>query len=140
MLRWAAIHQHIPWRARHAGRHRQHLRRTGSARGRRRPGAVAAAPSTASPVEAATLPLNALAAAQALDLLPDGTRSLAITGAGGALGGYATELAVRRGLSVHAVAGAGDEPFLRGLGATFVARAEDPVAAIVEAAGGQVDA
>lgn len=102
--------------------------------------AIAAAPSTASPVEAATLPLNALAAAQALDLLPDGTRRLAITGAGGALGGYATELAVRRGLSVHAVAGAGDEPFLRGLGATFVARAEDPVAAIVEAAGGQVDA
>ncbi len=45
---------------------------------------VAAAPEGASWVEAATLPLNALAAVQALDLMPQGTRSVAITGAAGA--------------------------------------------------------
>jgi NADPH:quinone reductase len=103
-------------------------------------GALAAAPRGASPEEAASLPLNALAAAQALDLLPAGTRSLAIAGAGGALGAYATELGVRRGLAVSAVADGQDEPFLRERGARFVPRSPEPSAAIIEAAGGQVDA
>lgn len=101
---------------------------------------IAPAPGGATPAEAAALPLNALAAAQALDLLPDGIRSLAVTGAAGALGAYAVELAVHRGLSVYAVAGLQDEPFIRGRGATFVQRSEDLVAAITEAAGGPVDA
>lgn len=103
-------------------------------------GSIARAPSGATPVEAATLPMNALSAAQALDLLPDGIRSLAVTGAAGAVGAYAVELAMHRGLTVYAVADPQDEPFIRGLAATFVPRSADPVAAITGTAGGPVDA
>jgi NADPH:quinone reductase len=102
--------------------------------------AIASAPRSATPVEGATLPLNALTAAQALDLLPHGTRSLAIIGAAGAVGAYATELAIHRGLSVYGVADRKDEPFIGGMGATFVPRSTDPVAAILAEAGDQVDA
>jgi NADPH:quinone reductase len=101
--------------------------------------AIASAPRSATPVEAATLPLNGLAAVQALDLLPPGTRSLAIVGAAGIVGAYATELAIQRGVSVYAVADPKDEPFIRGMGATFVPRSTDPAAAILAAAGVQVD-
>jgi NADPH:quinone reductase len=101
---------------------------------------VAAAPEGVSWVEAATLPLNALAAVQALNLMPQGTRSVAITGAAGAVGGFAAELAVHRGQSVYAVASAQDEPFIRGLSATFVPRSADPAGAIRAAADGPVDA
>ncbi|QKW39916.1 NADP-dependent oxidoreductase [Actinomadura sp. NAK00032] len=86
--------------------------------------AVARAPRSASPAEAATLPLNGLTALQALDLLglPSGA-TLLVTGAAGAVGGYAVELAARRGLRVVASAGAADEPLVRGLGAEmFVPR------------------
>ncbi|MDR0359314.1 MAG: NADP-dependent oxidoreductase [bacterium] len=102
--------------------------------------AIAAAPSGATPVESATLPLNALTAAQALDLLPDGARSLAVVGAAGAVGAYAIELAIQRGLSVLGVADQKDESFVRGLGATFVPRSADPAAAIRATAGDRVDA
>lgn len=102
--------------------------------------AIAGAPRRATAAEAATLPLNALTAAQALDRLPRGTRSLAVVGAGGAVGAYAVELGVDRGLAVYGVADTRDEPFVRGLGATFVPRSTDPVAAIVATAAGQVDA
>ncbi|MER5212372.1 NADP-dependent oxidoreductase [Streptomyces sp. NPDC002838] len=80
--------------------------------------AVALAPKTVDAVEAATLPLNALAAVLALDLLaltPD--RSLLVTGAAGAVGGYAVQLAARRGISVTALAREEDEEFVRSLGA-----------------------
>jgi NADPH:quinone reductase-like Zn-dependent oxidoreductase len=80
--------------------------------------AVALAPKTVDAVAAATLPLNALAAVQALDLLeltPD--QSLLVTGAAGAVGGYAVQLAARRGISVTALARAEDEAFVRSLGA-----------------------
>jgi NADPH:quinone reductase len=66
---------------------------------------------------AATLPLNALTARQALDLLaarPGAT--ILITGAAGAVGGYATQLAVRDGYRVIAVAGRDDDEWLQGLG------------------------
>jgi NADPH:quinone reductase-like Zn-dependent oxidoreductase len=93
--------------------------------------AVAPAPTNATPVEAATLPLNALTAAQALDLLNlNAGQSVAITGAAGAVGGYAVELALHRGLKVYAISGAQDEQFLTNLGATFVPRSEDPAAAV----------
>jgi NADPH:quinone reductase-like Zn-dependent oxidoreductase len=67
---------------------------------------------------AATIPLNALTASQALDLIaaPPGSTIL-ITGASGAVGGFATQLAVRRGLLVVAVASRGDEHWVAGLGA-----------------------
>jgi NADPH:quinone reductase len=101
---------------------------------------VTAAPDGASWVEAATLPLNALAAVQALDLMPQGTRSVAIIGAAGAVGAFAAELAVHRGQSVYAVASAQDETFVRGLSAVFVPRSANPAGAIRAAAGGPVDA
>ncbi|MGW2935420.1 NADP-dependent oxidoreductase [Streptomyces sp. NPDC001156] len=80
--------------------------------------AVAKAPATVDSVLAATLPLNALTAAQALDLLDLGPgRSLLVTGAAGAVGGYAVQLAVRRGIEVTALARESDERFVRSLGA-----------------------
>jgi NADPH2:quinone reductase len=102
--------------------------------------AVAAAPYGASWAEAATLPLNALAAVQALDMMPQGTRSVAIIGAAGAVGAFAAELATQRGQSVYAVASAQDETFVRGLSAAFVPRSADPASAIRAAADGPVDA
>ncbi|MFJ4648868.1 NADP-dependent oxidoreductase [Streptomyces bobili] len=82
-------------------------------------GAVAAAPATADAVHAATLPLNALTAAQALDLLDLAPgASLLVTGAAGAVGGYAVQLAARQGLTVTGLARAEDEEFVRSLGAS----------------------
>jgi NADPH:quinone reductase-like Zn-dependent oxidoreductase len=67
---------------------------------------------------AATLPLNALTARQALDLLaaPAGS-TLLITGASGAVGGFATQLAVRDGYRVLAQASTDDEAWVASLGA-----------------------
>lgn len=60
--------------------------------------AVAAAPTAVSLLEAATLPLNALTAARALDLAAlDAGQTLLITGAAGGVGGFALELAALRG-------------------------------------------
>jgi NADPH:quinone reductase len=68
--------------------------------------------------EAATLPLNALTARQALDLLglPAGD-TLLVTGASGGVGGFAVQLAVADGLRVIAVAGHDDEDWAASLGA-----------------------
>ncbi|MFI8536775.1 NADP-dependent oxidoreductase [Streptomyces aquilus] len=80
--------------------------------------AVALAPRTVDVVEAATLPLNGLTAAQALDLLAlsEGS-SLLVTGAAGAVGGFAVQLAAQRGVVVTGLARAGDEELVRSLGA-----------------------
>ncbi|MFE3038332.1 NADP-dependent oxidoreductase [Streptomyces canus] len=80
--------------------------------------AVAKAPVTVDAVHAATLPLNALTAVQALDLLEltEG-QSLLVTGAAGAVGGFAVQLAARQGVSVTGLAREGDEEFVRSLGA-----------------------
>ncbi|WP_155055375.1 NADP-dependent oxidoreductase [Streptomyces blattellae] len=80
--------------------------------------AVAKAPASVDAVHAATLPLNALTAVQALDqleLTPD--QSLLVTGAAGAVGGYAVQLAAHRGISVTALAREKDEALVRSLGA-----------------------
>ena len=80
--------------------------------------AVALAPRTADAVAAATLPLNALTAVQALELLElTPGQSLLVTGAAGAVGGYAVQLAARRGVSVAALAREEDEELVRSLGA-----------------------
>ena len=84
--------------------------------------AVAPAPAGVSPAEAATLPLNALTAAQALDLV-ETTGTVLVTGAAGAVGGYAVALAHARKLRVVAVASEADEALVRGFGADeFVPR------------------
>ncbi|MET9244086.1 NADP-dependent oxidoreductase [Nonomuraea sp. NPDC003709] len=98
--------------------------------------AVTRAPSGRSPVEAATLPLNGLTAVQALDRLELAAgRTLLVTGAAGAVGGFAVQLAAARGLRVVAVAGAEDEPLVRGLGAEWfvprTARLGEAVRALV---------
>jgi NADPH2:quinone reductase len=92
--------------------------------------AVAAAPSGVAPEAAATLPLNALTAAQALDLLGlHPGEALLVTGAAGAVGGYAVQLAAAAGLRVLATASASDEALARGFGAElFVPRAAEPAA------------
>ncbi|WP_433330634.1 NADP-dependent oxidoreductase [Spirillospora sp. CA-294931] len=98
--------------------------------------AVARAPRTVDAAHAATIPLNGLTALQALDhlaLAPGST--LLVTGAAGALGGYAVELAAQRGLRVVATSSAADEDLVRSLGAEhFVPRGEhlgDAVRALV---------
>jgi NADPH:quinone reductase-like Zn-dependent oxidoreductase len=73
---------------------------------------------------AATVPLNGLAAAQIVDLLGDGGgRSLLVTGAAGAVGGYVVSIAQDRGWRVTGLARAPDEGFVRGLGADFTVEA-----------------
>jgi NADPH:quinone reductase-like Zn-dependent oxidoreductase len=73
---------------------------------------------------AATVPLNALAAAQLVDLLGDGDgRRLLVTGAAGAVGGYAVPLARDRGWRVTGLARATDDEFVRGLGADLTVEA-----------------
>ncbi|MFF4113398.1 NADP-dependent oxidoreductase [Streptomyces sp. NPDC001714] len=80
--------------------------------------AVATAPATVDAVHAATLPLNGLTAVGALDLLEltEG-QSLLVTGAAGAVGGFAVQLAAHRGISVTALAREADEELVRSLGA-----------------------
>lgn len=93
------------------------------------------------PVAAATLPLNVLTAAQALDLLDlaEGATVL-VTGAAGAVGGFAVELAKARGLRVVAAAGDGDEALVRGLGAEiFVPRSAPLAETVRQAVPGGVD-
>ncbi|MFI5689587.1 NADP-dependent oxidoreductase [Streptomyces sp. NPDC051636] len=84
--------------------------------------AVAKAPATVDAVHASTLPLNALTAAQALDRLElTPGRSLLVTGAAGAVGGYAVQLAAHQGIAVTALAREGDEELVRTLGAAHFA-------------------
>ncbi|MFF9641450.1 NADP-dependent oxidoreductase [Kitasatospora aureofaciens] len=109
--------------------------------------ALAPAPAGVDPVHAATLPLNALTAVQALDLLelPEGATVL-VTGAAGAVGGFAVQLAALRGLRVVALAAEEDEELVRSFGARwFVPRSAGDVAAAVRelvpgGVGGAVDA
>jgi len=85
---------------------------------------------------AATLPLNALTARQGLDMIaaPPGA-TLLVTGASGAVGGFATQLAVREGLRVLAQASYEDEDWVAALGATEVLPRDTDLASI-----GPVDA
>lgn len=94
--------------------------------------AVARAPRSVSPIQASTLPLNGLTAMQALDLLDLAAGQwLLVTGAAGALGGFALELAEIRGLRTIAVAASNDEALVRRLGAhEFVARTDNLGAAV----------
>jgi len=82
---------------------------------------VARMPAGASDAEASTLPMNGLTTRQALDLL--GLRpgqTLAVTGAVGAVGGYAVQLGKAEGLRVIADASAADEALVKDLGADVV--------------------
>ena len=105
-------------------------------------GSVVAVPRGTTDVEASTLPMNGLTARLALDLiaLEPGAR-VAVTGAAGAFGGYAVQLAKADGLRVIADASESDERLVRDLGADVVVRRGDDVAdRILEHAPGGVDA
>lgn len=98
---------------------------------------VAIVPDGLDLVAAATVPLNALAAAQIVDLLgdapTDGDRLL-VTGAAGAVGAYVVSLAKDRGWQVTGLARTRDEEFVRGLGADFTTRAEPGWDAVADGA------
>jgi NADPH2:quinone reductase len=91
-------------------------------------------PSGADFPAASTLLMNALTARVALDLLavPAG-RTLAVTGAAGAFGGYAVELAKSDGLRVLADASAADTRLVASLGADEVVPRGDDVASRIRA-------
>ena len=82
---------------------------------------VARAPAGFSDTEAATLPMNGLTARLALDVLGlDPGDTLAVSGAAGAVGGYAVQLGKAAGLRVIADASASDRELVAGLGADDV--------------------
>lgn len=65
--------------------------------------------------------MNAVTASQALDLLgPADGRALLVTGAAGAVGGYAVELAVLAGWEVTGLARLHDREFVERLGARLI--------------------
>lgn len=80
--------------------------------------AAALLPSGLDPVAAATVPLNGATAARLVDLLgPAGGRTLLVTGAAGAVGGYAVALAARAGWTVTGLARESDRDFVLRAGA-----------------------
>ena len=82
---------------------------------------VARVPAGATDAEAATLPMNGLTTVQALDLLGlEPGQTLAVTGAAGAVGGYAVQLGKAAGLHVIADAAESDEQLVKDLGADVV--------------------
>jgi NADPH:quinone reductase len=90
---------------------------------------------------AATLPMNGMTVRTALDML--GLRpgqTLAVTGAAGAVGGYAIQLGTHEGLEVVADAAPADEDLVRRLGARHVVpRGRNFAAAVREVYPGGVD-
>lgn len=107
---------------------------------------VARVPAGASDAEAASLPMNGLTARLALDVLDlRPGQTLAVTGAAGALGGYAIQLARAEGLRVVADAAPRDEPLVKELGADTVLQRGDDFpqrvrAAVPDGADGLLDA
>jgi NADPH:quinone reductase-like Zn-dependent oxidoreductase len=82
---------------------------------------------------AATIPLNALTADQALRIIdPAPGTTLLVTGASGAVGAFAAQFAVQRGLRVIAQAGRDDEDFVWSLGVEDVLPRDADLTAIEE--------
>ena len=90
---------------------------------------------------AATLPMNGLTVRLALDRLAlKPGQTLGVTGAAGAVGGYAVELGVGEGLRVIAVAAAQDEALVKRFGAeTVVPRGDAAMRGLHDAVPGGVD-
>jgi len=82
---------------------------------------VTPVPAGLSAVEAASIGMNSLTAAQALDLLgPAAGRTLLVTGAAGAVGGFVLELSTRAGWDVTGLARESDTDFVKSRGAALV--------------------
>ena len=90
---------------------------------------------------AATLPMNGLTVRLALDKLAlRPGQTLGVTGAAGAVGGYAVELGVSDGLRVIAVAAPKDEALVKRFGASIVVpRGDGAIRGLHDAAPGGVD-
>lgn len=96
---------------------------------------VVRVPRGATDVQAATLPMNGLTVRQALDVLAlEPGQTLAVTGAAGAVGGYAIQLGKADGLVVVADASEDDEQLVKDLGADIVVRRGPEFAARVREA------
>lgn len=95
------------------------------------------APAGLDPVVAATVPLNALTAHRALEIMSlSEPTSFVVTGASGGVGGFAARLAAQAGHRVVAQATDGDEEWVRGLGVdTVVPRGArlEPAPAVLDA-------
>lgn len=92
-------------------------------------GSVVRAPSNASDAAASTLPMNALTARRALNLLDlRPGQTLAVTGGAGTLGGYIIQLAKADGLTVVADTAEKDEELVRSFGADHLVPRGDDVA------------
>jgi len=104
-------------------------------------GSVARVPEGTSLEAAATLPMNGLTVRLALDRLGlKPGQTLAVTGAAGAVGGYAVELGVSEGLRVIAVARVQDEAQVKRFGAkTFIPAGDGAIRAVYDAVPGGVD-
>jgi NADPH:quinone reductase-like Zn-dependent oxidoreductase len=102
---------------------------------------IARVPDGASLEAAATLPMNGLTVRLALDQLAlKPGQTLGVTGAAGAVGGYAVELAVAEGLRVIAVARPRDEAAVKKFGASaFVPSGDSAMRAVRDLTGGGVD-
>lgn len=102
---------------------------------------VARVPEGTSLEAAATLPMNGLTVRLALDKLAlQPGQTLGVTGAAGAVGGYAVELGVSEGLRVIAVAAPKDEALVKRLGAEkVVPRGDGAIRGLRDAAGDGVD-
>jgi NADPH:quinone reductase len=102
---------------------------------------VARVPEGTSLEAAATLPMNGLTVRLALDRLGlKPGQTLAVTGAAGAVGGYAVELGVSEGLRVIAVARVQDEAQVKRFGAkTFIPAGDGAIRAVYDAVPGGVD-
>ena len=98
--------------------------------------AVATVPERLDPVTAAAVPLSALTARQALDLLGPDRGHLLVTGAAGDLGGWLVELARRDGWDVTALVRPGTEPLVAAKDVVTQLTGTDDVAydAVVDAA------
>lgn len=107
---------------------------------------VTGVPAGASDAEAATLPMNGLTTRQALDLLDlKPGQTLAVSGAVGAVGGYAIQLGKADGLRVIADAADKDQALVTELGADIVVQRGPDFAkrvrqAVPDGADGAIDA
>ncbi|MBA2897875.1 NADP-dependent oxidoreductase [Nonomuraea soli] len=96
--------------------------------------AVAPAPTSVSPVEAAALPLNALTADRALRLTGlERGQTLLVTGASGGVGGFAVQLAALAGLRTVALARPDDAARVLSLGVADVLTSADDLGSAVRA-------
>ena len=103
---------------------------------------IVRAPSNTDHVHTSTVPMNGLTAQRALDVLTLQPGAwVAVTGAAGAVGGYAVELAKAHGLNVIADASPADVELVTGFGADHVLPRGDGLAeAILRIRSGGVDA